>query len=130
MADNRRFVADAEKFRKLTTDKMLRVAKQSIQDTIRIAQTTGANGGKMPVDTSFLRNSLITELNGSEVGEGANSYVLGIAGMQLGDAFQVAWTAEYALARHYLVNANGGMWRDSAAQQWSRIVAANVRRVQ
>lgn len=130
MADNRKFVADVEAFKRLTVDKMTRVAKQSLQDVIRDAQTTGAQGGNMPVDTGFLRNSLVTELRGAEVGTGANSYVLGIAGLRLGDAFQVAWTAQYAVARHYLVNANGGLWRDTAAQKWQRIVEKNAKAVQ
>jgi hypothetical protein len=130
MADNRRFIADVERFARLSADKMLRVARQSTQDVVRQAQTTTAQGGDMPVDTGFLRNSLITELRGSEVGAGEDSYTLGIAGMQLGDAFQVSWAAEYAIPRHYMVNANGGLWRDKAAQQWTRIVAENVRRVQ
>lgn len=130
MADNRKFIADTEAFIGKTKDQMLRVAKQSIQDTVRIAQTTGAQGGDMPVRDGFLRNSLVTELNGGEVAAGADSYVLGIATLQLGDAFRVAWTAEYAVPRHYLVNANGGLWRDKAAQQWQRIVASNALKVQ
>ena len=130
MADNRKFIADTEAFVGKTKDQMLRVAKQSIQDTVRIAQTTGAQGGNMPVDTGFLRNSLVTELRGARVGTGADSYILGIAGLRLGDAFQVGWSAEYAIARHYLVNSNGGLFRDLAAQQWQRIVASNARKVQ
>lgn len=132
MADNREFIADIEAFAGLTKEKMLRVAKQSIQDTVRVAQTTVAQGGDMPVDTGFLRNSLVTELKGAEVGSGADSFVLGVAGLTLGDAFQVAWTAEYAIARHYMVGVGqgGGLWRDKAAQRWSSIVEANVRAVQ
>jgi hypothetical protein len=130
MADNRRFIADVERFARLSADKMLRVARQSTQDVIREAQRTTAEGGDMPVDTGFLRNSLVTEVRGGEVGVGADSYTLGVSSMQLGDAFQVSWTAEYAIPRHYMVNANGGLWRDKAAQQWTRIVAENVRRIQ
>lgn len=140
MANNRQFIADVEKFRTLTKDKMLRVAKQSIQDTIRIAQTTGAKGGDMPVDTSFLRNSLVVELNSAEkarsnpeAGEdsstGLDSVVLGLSSLQLGDIMSVSWVAKYAVKRHYLVNANGGLWRDKAAQQWQRIVEKNAKAV-
>lgn len=129
MANNKRFIADVEAFAGKTKDQMLRVAKQSIQDTIRIAQTTGAQGGNMPVDTGVLRNSLVTDLRGARVGAGADSYILGIAGLRLGDAFQVGWTAEYALARHYLVNSNGGLFRDLAAQRWTSIVEKNAKAV-
>lgn len=130
MADNKRFVADVEAFKRLTVEKMLRVARQSIQDTIRIAQTPSAQGGDMPVDLGTLRNSLVTDLRGARVGKGADSYILGIAGLRLGDAFQVGWSAEYSVPRHYLVNANGGLFRDKAAQQWQRIVEKNAKAVQ
>ena len=86
----------------------------------------------MPVDLGFLRNSLVAELRGATVGKGENSYVLAIAGLQLGDAFQVGWTADYALARHYMVGVGqgGGLWRDKAAQNWSNVVKKNAARVQ
>jgi hypothetical protein len=131
VADNRKFVADVSKFADKTADQMLKVARQSIQDTVRIAQRTVADGGDMPVDTGFLRNSLVTELRGAEVGTGGDSYVLGLSSLQLGDPFQVAWTAEYAIPRHYMVGVGqgGGLWRDKAAQQWSRLVAQNAARV-
>jgi hypothetical protein len=132
VADNRKFIADVSRFSDLTADKMLRVARQSIQDVVRIAQTPVAQGGNMPVDTSFLRNSLVTEVRGAKVGEGADSYTLGLSALQLGDPFAVAWTAEYAVARHYMIGVGqgGGLWRDSAAQQWGRIVARNAKAVQ
>jgi hypothetical protein len=131
VADNRKFVADVSKFADKTADQMLKVARQSIQDTVRIAQRTVADGGDMPVDTGFLRNSLVTELRGAQVAEGGDSYVLGLSSLQLGDPFQVAWTAEYAIPRHYMVGVGqgGGLWRDKAAQQWSRLVAQNAARV-
>jgi hypothetical protein len=132
VANNAKFIADVSKFTDLTADKMLRVARQSIQDVVRIAQTPVAQGGNMPVDTGFLRNSLVTEVRGSRAGEGADSYVLGLSALQLGDPFQVSWTAEYAIPRHYMVGVGqgGGLWRDNAAQQWSRIVEQNARLVQ
>jgi hypothetical protein len=131
VADNRKFVADVSKFADKTADQMLKVARQSIQDTVRIAQRTVADGGDMPVDTGFLRNSLVTELRGAQVAEGGDSYVLGLSSLELGDPFQVAWTAEYAIPRHYMVGVGqgGGLWRDKAAQQWSRLVAQNAARV-
>lgn len=131
MANNQRFIADVEKFTDKTADQMLRVAKQSIQDTVRKAQTPVAQGGDMPVDSGFLRNSLITEVNGGPSGEGANSYVLGISRLELGDVLRVAWTADYAIPRHYMVGVGqgGGLWRDKAAQGWSTVVAKNARLV-
>lgn len=131
MANNRKFVADVSRFADKTADQMLRVTKQSIQDTVRYAQRTVADGGDMPVDTGFLRNSLVTEARGAQVGKGADSYTLGLSRLQLGDPFNVAWTAEYAVPRHYMVGVGqgGGLWRDKAAQKWSTFVAQNARRV-
>jgi hypothetical protein len=131
VSDNRKFIADVSKFTNLTADMMLRVAKQSLQDTIRAAQVPVAQGGDMPVDLGFLRNSLVTELRGATAGTGADSYVLGIAGLELGDAFQVGWSADYAIPRHYMVGVGqgGGLWRDKAAQNWSNVVASNARKV-
>ena len=131
MADNRKFIADVSRFADKTADQMLRVARQSIDDVVRIAQTPVAKGGDMPVRDGFLRNSLVTEVRGAKVGEGADSYTLGLSTLKLGDPFNVAWTAEYAIPRHYMVGVGqgGGLWRDKAAQQWTRIVAKNARAV-
>lgn len=132
MADNRLFMANVRKFADLSADKMLRVAKQSVQEVVEIAQTPVGKGGNMPVDTGFLRNSLVTELDGAQVAEGADSYTLGISAMELGDTLRFAWTAEYALPRHYMVGVGqgGGLWRDNAANQWQAIVRRNTRKVQ
>lgn len=132
MNDNRKFVADVKAFADKTADQMLRVAKQSIQDTVKQAQTPVAKGGDLPVDSGFLRNSLVTTVRGATAGEGENSYVLGISSLELGDPFQVAWIADYAIPRHYAVGVGqgGGLWRDKAAQRWPGYVEKNVRLVQ
>ena len=129
---NAKFVADVRAFADKTADQMLRVARQSIQDVVRQAQTPVAQGGDLPVDTGYLRNSLITTVRGVEGGGGANSYVLGLSRLELGDPFQVAWTADYAIPRHYMVGVGqgGGLWRDKAAQRWSGYVERNARLVQ
>lgn len=130
MGKNAKFIADVEAFTRLTKERMLAVAKQSMQDVIREAQTTVAQGGNMPVDSGALRNSLVVELRGAQVGEGADSYILGLSALELGDPFQVAWTAEYAISRHYAVGVGqgGGLWRDLAAQKWQGIVQSNERK--
>lgn len=131
MTDNKKFVADVEAFRDKTIEQMLRVARESIQDTIRVAQTPVAQGGDMPVSTGYLRNSLVTTGKAGDL-EGPNSYILGLSTFELGDPFSVAWTADYSVARHYLVGTSkgGGLWRNKAAQKWEGIVQANARKVQ
>jgi hypothetical protein len=126
------FAAQLEKIEALTIDQMRRVVRQSAQDVISDAQTPVAQGGSMPVDTSFLRNSLATELNGSAVATGEDSYILAIAQMQPGDVLRAGWTAEYARARHYkpeTFGQGGGMWRDKAAAKWQDTVAKNAKAV-
>lgn len=131
MPDNRKFTADVNRFAQLSADKMLRVARQSIDDVVRDAQTPVAKGGSMPVDTGFLRNSLVSSLNGGAATPGADSYTFTIAGLQIGDIANFAWTAKYAIPRHYMVGVGqgGGLWRDKAAQKWQTFVANNARAV-
>jgi hypothetical protein len=107
----------------------LNVAKESLQDVIRDAQTPVGAGGQMPVDTGFLRNSLTVEVRGSQVAEGGDSFTLGIAQLNLGDPISFAWTAQYAIPRHYAVGVGqgGGLWRDAAAVKWSTIVEKNAK---
>lgn len=130
MTDNRKFIADVSAWADKTKEQMLRVAKQSIQDVVEQAQTPVAQGGDMPVDTGFLRNSLEVTTRGVTL-EGPDSYVLGLSALELGDPFNVAWTAEYSIARHYLVGTTkgGGLWRDKAAQRWEGIVQANAAKI-
>ena len=132
MTDNRTFTAAVDAFVGKTRDQMKRVVQQSAQDITRIAQTPVSQGGNMPVDTGFLRNSLVSGLNGADVGKGAESITLAIAGYELGDVISVAWTSDYAITRHYAVGVGqgGGLWRDRAAQQWGRVVQENARKVQ
>lgn len=128
---NRQFIADIDRYVGLTEKKLLAVAKQATDDTVRIAQNPVGKGGPMPIDTGTLRNSLVTELNGAKVGEGADSFTLGIAGLELGDVVTVAWTADYARARHYkppTFGQGGGMWRDIAADRWQDTVRTVARR--
>lgn len=127
-----KFEADLSRFADLTVDKAMRVVKQSAQETINDAQTPVAQGGSMPVDSSFLRNSLATELNGAAVAQGPDVAVLTISLMEPGDLMRAGWTAPYARARHYKpedFGQGGGHWRDKAAAKWQQRVANNARKV-
>lgn len=129
--DNKKFIADVEKFSNVSKDKLLKVARQSIDDTVRIAQSPVSKGGNMPVKDGFLRNSIVFGVNGGRIANGANGAILGLSALKLGDVFNVGWTADYAVSRHYAVNVGqgGGLWRDKAAQRWQSIVRSNARRL-
>ncbi len=125
------------------TDKAKRnadlVMKQSTTDVIA-AMTTGQASvkvtggsfdiGKIPVDTGFAINSLTSELNGSTVGVGQDSYLLAIAGMELGDSVQAAFTAEYIFDLEYgNSNMPGRFFVREAVLQWQSIVDQNAARL-
>ena len=81
----------------------------------------------MPVDTGFLRGSLIAQLNGASVGGGSDAYVLAVSGMELGDSIFAGWTANYARHMEYGTSSTAGnFYMLSAAQQWQAIVARNA----
>lgn len=116
------------------------VVRQSIQDVSEIALTPKAKGGRMPVDTGFLRrNSFVAGLNGSAGLSGPIAYVAVLASFKIGDAFVAGRTAEYALRveRGFLgedklgrtYNVNGKFFIESAVMQWPDINDANARRI-
>lgn len=103
------------------------VVKGSTQDVVAIAQTPKAKGGRMPVDTGFLRNSLMSSISGGLGVQGAASYVMVAAGMKGGDMATFQWTAEYARFVNDGANGRtGAFFLEGAADQWPQIVRRNV----
>jgi hypothetical protein len=109
------------------------VFKQSVQDVAQHASVPVAQGGRMRVDTGFLRNSIRGAVGTlpsgpSERGGASNSgaledVTLVIAGADIGETIYVGWTANYARPREY---------RDgflaAAAQKWPEFVDKNAAR--
>lgn len=121
------FQAQIKAFADRSKEKIEAVVKQSAQEVFSIAQTPIAQGGRMPKDTGFLQGSLVSEINGATVGEGTDSYVLAVAGMDLGDVIFAGWTADYAKFQEYGTSAfTGNFYMLGAAQQWQAIVARNA----
>lgn len=121
------FTAQIKAFADRAKEKLETVIKQSAQEVFSIAQTPKAQGGRMPVDTGKLWNSLVSELNGSTVASGKNAYELAVAGMDLGDTVFAGWTANYARHMEYgTAKTPGNFYMLSAAQQWQAIVAKNA----
>ncbi len=97
----RSFTAQLDDIIDLTVEAMEYTMRQSISDVLVGAQTTqigfgqGATSfepGKIPVDTSELVNSLTVD-----GAEGSDAYVVKIAGMEIGDSMEFAWTAPHSL---------------------------------
>ena len=103
---------------------------ESVQRTINHAQTPKAKGGKLPLDTGFLRASGRTSFSGMPTGptrgdkEGSYSSpdTVNIAGFRLGRAIFFGWTAVYA-RRQNLYNG----FLDSAVNAWQKTVDGVVR---
>lgn len=133
---SKRFSAQVEAFVTKAKLKLETVVKEAAQDVFRIAQTPVAQGGNMPVDTGFLRNTFVSELNGGGLTSGPDAYILSIAGYELGDTIFGGWTAEYAMRMEYgfvgedaagrNFNQAGRFFMNSAAQQWQQIVARHA----
>jgi hypothetical protein len=105
------------------------VFRESAQRLISQAQTVRGEGGKMRIDTGFLRASGQASLIGwpsgpsmQSEGLGSFDYAVTIAGARLGQTIYFGWTAEYAGFREY----EDGFMR-SAAQNWQNIVSTVVR---
>jgi len=104
------------------------VVKQTIQDTIRSMQQSKAHGGHMPVDTGFLRNSLVSSLEGVSK-TGSTSYLLIAGEFSAGDFAEFLYTAVYA--PHVNSGARGRAGEkfvEYAASMWGRHLRKNVKR--
>ena len=119
--------AQLDQWTKKTEKRIDAVLKDATQSVVAVAQQTKAKGGRMPVDTGNLRNSLRSSVAGGAMGEGASSYILAAAGMKGGDLATFTWTAEYAAAVN---NGNrgrpGAHFVEGAVDQWPAIVRASI----
>jgi len=130
------FTAQVDDFIARSEEYMTAVFKASAQDFVEDAQRPVSKGGRMPVDTSFLRNSHVSGLNGSTSLSGAESYVTTIANSELGDTIDGGWTAEYALRIEFGLTGADSLGRKynqkptffarGAAQKWPDFVKENA----
>ena len=116
-----------DQWTKKTEKRIDAVLKDATQSVVAVAQQTKAKGGRMPVDTGNLRNSLQSSVAGGAMGEGKESYIMVAAGMNGGDLATFTWTAEYAAAVN---NGNrgrpGAHFVEGAVDQWTAIVRAST----
>lgn len=123
---------DLENFVRVSDERMLAVMRQSLQDVVENAQVPVAKGGRMRVDTGFLRSSGQPSIGSMPSGatrgdpKGKYDFTSGtlieiLAKMKLGDVFFFGWTAEYARYRELYDG-----FLEAALAQWGRIVAFNT----
>lgn len=99
--------------------------REASQSLIEEAQVPRAKGGKMPVDTGFLRNSGQAAINKVPSGQGAFDAVpLVLIRVQPGDRMVFGWTANYAV----YMEARYAFMR-SAAMDWQGHVDRAARKV-
>lgn len=106
------------------------VLQQATQAVINDANTPVAKGGRMRVDTGFLRNSLKAKIGSMPSGTATagnwsdTEVVLTLTRLQPGQVFYAGWLANYARPReHY-----DGFLR-MAAQKWQDQVDAAARQL-
>ena len=125
-----KFTAQVDAIIAKTDKRLLALQRESIQRTVDDAQTPVAKGGRMRVDTGFLRASGQGSLNGMPTGPtrgekdgtytyDTNNVVVTLAKMKLGATFFFGWTANYAKYRE----AYDG-FLESAVQKWQQTVDA------
>ena len=119
--------ATLDQWTKKTEKRIDAVLKDSTQTVIRTAQKTKAKGGRMPVITNNLRDSLESSIAGGAKGEGEESYILVAGNMKGGDLATFTWTAEYAAAVNNGNNGRpGAHFVEGAVDQWPAIVRASI----
>lgn len=110
------------------------VVRESAQRVVDTMQTTRGNGGNLPIDTGYLRASLMASTDamplirkdavpadGQSYGYDATPVNLIIANAKPGETIYVGYTASYAA----IVDRHGkspAMFVELAAQQWPQIV--------
>ena len=119
--------ATLNQWTKKTQRRIDAVLKDATQSVVAVAQVTKAKGGRMPVDTGNLRNSLLSSVSGGASGQGAESYIMAAAGMKGGDVATFTYTAAYSKAVNNGRNGRpGAHFVEGAVDQWPAIVRASI----
>lgn len=117
---------------------MLAVMRESLSETVEATQQPMREGGRMRIDTGFLRTSGRANLNGLPSGASirpadarpgqytydGESVDATLRQMKFGDTFYFGWTADYAGVRELYDGFMG-----TALQNWQQTVNGVVMRV-
>lgn len=127
------FTADVNAWIQKSEKRMEAVFKTAVQSVANETNRPIPKGGRLPVDTSFLRNSFSGAIGRpptgpSKQGEGQGNpddVFLVIAKAKIGETIYLGWSAEYA---RYMEARYG--FRDAAAQNWQKHVRSAVSEAQ
>lgn len=127
------FERKIDDFLKKSRRRLRAVAKESVQQTMNMANEPQATGGRMPVDTGFLRGSVAgavgtmpsgpSENNGGPIPNAGLSAALLRWNPDRGETFYAGWTANYARFMEYRYGFMRG-----AAELWDQTVTREARR--
>ena len=124
--------AQLDQWTRKTERRIDAVLKDATQSVVAVAQQTKAKGGRMPVDTGNLRNSLQSSIAGGASGEGKESYIMVAGNMKGGDLATFTWGNDdvpYAAAVNNGRNGRpGAHFVEGAVDQWPSIVRASIRK--
>lgn len=145
MAGQKSFSAQVSEWARETKERQIAVRNEAAQRVIAIMQTPVGQGGNLPLDTGFLRASLMAaigsanfEIKPEPASDGPVPYDAGqislvISNAQLSDQIEAVYTAKYARRMEYgfvgkdslgrTYNQTGRRFVALAAQQWTRIVS-------
>lgn len=135
----RSFSAQVSKLTANYDRRLTAVLRQSVQDVAQEASRPRGEGGRMRVDTGFLRNSISAAVGSVPTGPGTPSskgdpgnesasedvalvLAQAVAG---GPDIYVGWTADYAGVRNYKDG-----FLTAAAQNWPKYVRKNATRAE
>ena len=119
------------------------VLRDSTRELVEAVKKPIAGGGNMPVDTSFLMNSLAGSLSSLPQGgtleggrpmTGLARELVGLAStMKLGQTLYMSFLASYAAAQNYGYTSGGYSlgghhFLELGAQRWSEIVNRNAKK--
>ena len=119
-----------DQWTKKTEKRIDAVLKDATQSVVAVAQQTKAKGGRMPVDTGNLRNSLQSSVAGGAMGEGKESYIMVAGNMKGGDLATFTWGNDDVPYARPVNNGNrgrpGAHFVEGAVDQWPAIVRASI----
>ena len=122
--------ATLDQWTKKTEKRIDAVLKDATQSVVAVAQQTKAKGGRMPVDTGNLRNSLQSSVAGGASGEGKESYIMVAGNMKGGDLATFTWGNDDVPYARPVNNGNrgrpGAHFVEGAVDQWPAIVRASI----
>ena len=143
--NERTFLAPIDNFIRKCNFRMRATVRKACLDMVNDMQRVIPEGGepagrnRMPVDTGFLRNSLVATVTGGTLegsrtyafsgtnaeGGRPDSYRLAIGTLEVGDVFTAGYTANYARFQEYGTRyMSGKFFVTSAVKRWQGYVAS------